>query len=96
MFKDFILPDKCNLIIDGQFGSTGKGLIASAIAEQCHVDLAVGRLSPNAGHTFYLDGKKNVTKLLPVAWNHATKKHDLPLCWMCHRSRTSRERNQIL
>lgn len=67
MFEDFIIPDKCNLIIDGQFGSTGKGLIASAIAAHCHVDIAVGRLSPNAGHTFYYNSRKYITKLLPVA-----------------------------
>lgn len=32
-----------------------------------HIDVAVGCLSPNAGHTFYINDKKYVTKLLPVA-----------------------------
>lgn len=66
-WMDVIQPGKVNMIIDGQFGSTGKGLIASAIAMENHIDLAIGRLSPNAGHTFYWDGKKCVSKMLPVA-----------------------------
>lgn len=63
----FVVPGKINMIIDGQFGSTGKGLIASYIASQETIDLAIGRLSPNAGHTFYHSRRKYVTKLLPVA-----------------------------
>lgn len=62
----FVEPGKINMILDGQFGSTGKGLIASVLAEYCHIDVAVGRLSPNAGHTFYWHGKKHVSKMLPV------------------------------
>ena len=65
--EDFVIPGKINMVIDGQFGSTGKGLLASAIANCNHVDIAIGRLSPNAGHTFYIDNKKYVTKMLPVA-----------------------------
>lgn len=65
--EDFVIPGKINMVVDGQFGSTGKGLLASAIADCNHIDLAIGRLSPNAGHTFYINGKKCVTKMLPVA-----------------------------
>lgn len=65
---DLIKPGKINIIIDGQFGSTGKGLIAQKIYVDNHIDVAIGSLSPNAGHTFYdNDEKKRVTKLLPVA-----------------------------
>jgi Adenylosuccinate synthase len=67
MLSDFVKSGKCNMIIDGQFGSTGKGLIANKIALDNTVHVAVGRLSPNAGHTFYYQGKKYVTKMLPVA-----------------------------
>ncbi len=65
--SDFVISGKCNIILDGQYGSTGKGLIANRIALDNTVHLAVGRLSPNAGHTFYFRGKKYVTKMLPVA-----------------------------
>jgi len=64
---DFIVPDKANLVIDGSFGSTGKGLIAARIAIDNHIDIACTTTSPNAGHTFYLGVQKNVTHLIPVA-----------------------------
>lgn len=64
---DFIIPDKLNMIIDGSFGSTGKGLIASRIATQNHIDFACTTTSPNAGHTFYHRDEKYVTHLMPVA-----------------------------
>lgn len=67
MLNDFVKSGKYNIILDGQFGSTGKGLIANRIALDNTVHVAVGRLSPNAGHTFYFEGKKYVTKMLPVA-----------------------------
>ena len=67
MLGDFIRPGKMNMIIDGSFGSTGKGLIAACIAEDNHVDIACTTTSPNAGHTFYRDLVKYVTHLFPVA-----------------------------
>ncbi len=57
---------KLNVLIDGQFGSTGKGLVASYLGCYNHVDLAITNASMNAGHTFYMDGKKHVTKHLPI------------------------------
>lgn len=65
--SNFIKSGKCNMIIDGQFGSTGKGLIANRIALDNVIHVAVGRLSPNAGHTFYYNDKKYITKMIPVA-----------------------------
>ena len=73
--NDFIIPGKVNIICDGQFGSTGKGLIASYISEHEHIDVSVGSLSPNAGHTFYINDKKYISHLIPVSavWNkHST------------------------
>lgn len=65
---------KFNLLIDGQYGSTGKGLFASYISRFNKIDLAIGRISPNAGHTFYskdVHSKdalvKYVTRQLPVS-----------------------------
>lgn len=67
VIPNFCKQKKVSVIIDGQFGSTGKGLIASRIAFDNHYDIAIASLSPNAGHTFYdADWKKYVTKLLPV------------------------------
>lgn len=60
---------KFNLLIDGQYGSTGKGLFASYISRFNKIDLAIGRISPNAGHTFYSKDAlvKYVTRQLPVS-----------------------------
>lgn len=46
---------KINLIIDLQFGSTGKGLIAGFMAHHTEPDTLVTAWAPNAGHT-YIDG----------------------------------------
>lgn len=59
---------KFNILIDGQFGSTGKGLLANYIGVFNHIDIAVSNASSNAGHTFYdADGKKIIVKHLPVS-----------------------------
>lgn len=77
MLSNFVQPGKVSLIIDGQFGSTGKGLIASRIAYDNHIDVCAASLSPNAGHTFYKWNaeEKLITKLLPVCG--ILKKKDL-------------------
>ena len=43
---------KINMIVDLQFGSTGKGSIAGYIAYRDQPDTIVTAWSPNAGHTF--------------------------------------------
>lgn len=57
---------KLNVLIDGQFGSTGKGLFSSFVAKNNTIDIAVSNSSTNAGHTFYFKGRKMVAKQLPV------------------------------
>lgn len=64
--KPFIKQKKLNLIIDGQFGSTGKGLISAYVALNNHIDVFISNLSPNAGHTFNLGDGPKVVKQLPV------------------------------
>ena len=62
--------NKIHMIIDGQFGSTGKGLCADFLTRKGYIDncgVVVSLLSPNAGHTFYISGTKHVTHMLPVA-----------------------------
>jgi adenylosuccinate synthase len=58
-------------IVDGQYGSTGKGTFAYWLAKQiaanqlyCEGTIYSG--GPNSGHTFYHEGKKHVNKQLPT------------------------------
>lgn len=57
---------KVTMIVDLQYGSTGKGLIAGWWAETNKPDVVVTCNMPNAGHT-YIDqkGQKMVHKVLP-------------------------------
>lgn len=55
------------VIVDGQYGSTGKGLFAGYLARQHSPTVLACALSPNAGHTLILeDGTKLVHKMLPL------------------------------
>ena len=55
------------VIIDGQYGSTGKGLFAGYLAKLHSPEVLACALSPNAGHTLILeDGTKLVHKMLPL------------------------------
>lgn len=61
-------------IVDGQFGSTGKGLLAATIAEALGSTgngPITSNAGPNSGHTFYYQGSKVVLRQLPSAavWN---------------------------
>ena len=62
---------KLNITIDGQFGSTGKGVLNSYLAKRpCNkIDIAVTNASPNAGHTYDLgEGRgKRTCFHLPVS-----------------------------
>lgn len=56
-------------IVDGQYGSTGKGVLAAWLAEQPGaeaVKLAITNGGPNSGHTFYHNDEKHVLKQLPT------------------------------
>lgn len=63
----FLQRGKLGIIIDGQFGSTGKGLMASYLGYIEPVDIAISNASPNAGHTYYFNGQKHVTRHLPIS-----------------------------
>lgn len=61
-------PGKASVIIDGQFGSCGKGLAASYVGVTEFVEIAIATSSPNAGHTYYdWNGNPKVTRHLPVS-----------------------------
>lgn len=56
------------VLIDGQYGSTGKGLVAGLLAE-CfgnQVNYVITNAGPNSGHTSYYNGEKIVLKQLPT------------------------------
>lgn len=60
---------KCHMIIDLQFGSTGKGLLAGYLAKRGDYDTAVCSFATNAGHT-YVDKERGLhvmTQQLPTA-----------------------------
>ena len=58
-------------IADGQFGSTGKGVLAAwlaarAVEQDIDFRACVSNAGPNSGHTFYHNGEKHVLKQLPT------------------------------
>lgn len=69
---------KADIIVDLQFGSTGKGAIAGYLAVNGDYDTVITANRPNAGHTF-IDhaGNKMVTKILPNGIVGPTVKHAL-------------------
>lgn len=56
-----------DMIVDGQFGSTGKGKLAAFLHSTEKYDYGVCDFGPNAGHTAVLGGCEYVFKMLPVA-----------------------------
>lgn len=57
---------KVEMIVDLQYGSTGKGLIAGYLADKYEYDVVMNANMPNAGHTFIDDrGQKMIHKVLP-------------------------------
>ena len=58
---------KVNFLIDGQWGSTGKGKLAGYLYEKNReLKVAISDNMPNAGHTFTRDGKNFIFKALPT------------------------------
>jgi len=60
-------------VVDGQFGSTGKGALSAWLAQQALDSAMTGYFSgsiysggPNSGHTFYNGDDKHVLKQLPT------------------------------
>lgn len=53
-------------VVGAQYGSEGKGLIVSKIANQFGVHIRTG--GPNAGHSFFHNGKLYKQQSVPVGW----------------------------
>lgn len=74
--NDFIKHGKASIVIDGQFGSTGKGLAAAYMYENAKLHnksvtwdqmICTTNAAPNAGHTTVLpSGRKFVTFHMPT------------------------------
>lgn len=60
-----------HVLVDGQYGSTGKGVLAAWLALQAKEQgavftAAISNAGPNSGHTFYHGTEKHVLKQLPT------------------------------
>jgi adenylosuccinate synthase len=75
MMNDYIKHGKASIVIDGQFGSTGKGLAAAYQCEQAMLRndiiwdqmICTTNAAPNAGHTTVLPGgRKFITFHMPT------------------------------
>jgi adenylosuccinate synthase len=58
---------RVNILIDGQWGSTGKGKLAGYLANRNEIDLVAAFTSPNAGHTYISGDTVIMLKQLPSA-----------------------------
>jgi adenylosuccinate synthase len=67
-----LFEDKgAHVLVDGQYGSTGKGVLAAWLALQAKEQGrefagVISNAGPNSGHTFYHEGEKHVLKQLPT------------------------------
>lgn len=55
-------------VVDMQFGSTGKGVVAKALQEKYNYNFAVRVGAPNAGHSLEFAGKVYKMQSIPVSW----------------------------
>lgn len=55
-------------LVGAQWGSEGKGVIAHLLAD--HFDAAVRVGGPNAGHSFYNEGRLFVARSVPCGWTN--------------------------
>lgn len=72
------------VLVDGQYGSTGKGVVAGLLGELFYneVDMVLSNAGPNSGHTSYFKGRKIVLKQLPTFGVTATLMtgRQIPIC----------------
>ena len=63
-----IQKNRINIVIDGQWGSTGKGKLYGYLYNKYpYIDVAVCDFMPNAAHTYIDgDGKKFISKIMPI------------------------------
>lgn len=73
------MTHKIDMVLDFQYGSTGKGLIAGWLAKRSTYDTAICAFATNAGHTYIDDsrGLSVMTQQLPTAITSPTVKNIL-------------------
>lgn len=59
---------KADVIVDLQFGSTGKGAVAAYLVKKREYDASVRVQSIQAGHTLYHNGQPYKMRTIPCAW----------------------------
>lgn len=67
--RNLFHPYGAHVLVDGSFGSTGKGVLAAWLASKSDLSDWAGVISnagPNSGHTFYHGDEKHVLKQLPT------------------------------
>lgn len=64
----FLMNPGFYAVVDGQYGSTGKGLLSSVLAEHLpgEVGIVTSNAGPNSGHTSYYGEDKVVLRQLPT------------------------------
>ena len=69
------MAHKIDMVLDFQYGSTGKGLIAGWLGQREGYDTAVCAFATNAGHTYITpDGVEVMTQQLPTGITSPTVK----------------------
>lgn len=68
---DYFADNGAHVLVDGQFGSTGKGVLAKWLADEAfqrglYFHGVISNAGPNSGHTFYHGNVKHVLKQLPT------------------------------
>lgn len=63
-----LLDPGVNVIVDGQWGSTGKGKLGAFLADTTDVAVGTADFQSNAGHTVVINGRKIVVNHIPSAF----------------------------
>ena len=72
MMANLFAETGAHVLVDGQFGSTGKGVLAAWLAREAinagatNWGAVISNAGPNSGHTFYHGDEKIVLKQLPT------------------------------
>lgn len=67
-----MIKNKVTALVGAQYGSEGKGAIARLLSDSHDIHVRTG--GPNAGHTFWHEGKAYVMQSLPCGWTNLSAK----------------------
>lgn len=82
--RDWFAEPGAYVLVDGQFGSTGKGLFSAYIACAAEISptIVTTNQGPNSGHTAFWKGEKIVTKQVPVSSVFLERMGSFPLTYL--------------